>query len=226
MKQRLVLPCALALWAAAVPTAAADGARASPAANSAASSSVRSRNVSGADWAVSADGALVIDLKSRLVWPRCVEGMSWNGKTCTGSALLLDRSAAAARASARWKVEGLPWRLPRAPELQRLADRVRTGASADAVLFPAAPLGWHWTSTANVAGRRGNPYNYGQITQQQQQGAGGSAQMELLNGWAVNLATGEARGDAARTSKLPVRLVRAAADADVDAAVHMQGGVR
>ena len=32
--------------------------------------------------------------------------------------------------------------------------------------------------------------------------------MALLNGWAVNMATGEARGDVARASKLPVRLVR------------------
>ena len=30
----------------------------------------------------------------------------------------------------------------------------------------------------------------------------------MINGWAVNLSTGEARGDAARASKLPVRLVR------------------
>src|SRR2546427_1298998 len=30
------------------------------------------------------DGRDVIDRRARLLWPRCVEGMQWNGKTCTG----------------------------------------------------------------------------------------------------------------------------------------------
>ena len=155
------------------------------------------------DWGLSADGAYVLDRRAGLAWPRCVEGMQWNGKTCTGKPLLLDRSQANALASERWKAEGVGWRLPRVPELQRLVDRTLSPPGLHPVLFPAAPGQWHWSATANVNALRGNPYNYSNIAQ-----GDSGRQAALLNGWAVNLSSGEARGDAARTSKLPVRLVR------------------
>lgn len=160
-----------------------------------------------ADWRVSDDGAYVIDVRAQLAWPRCVEGMQWNGTTCTGKPLLLDRAEATALATARWQAEGVAWRLPRAAELQRLVGKAaHNAAGADAPLFPAAPDLWYWSSTANVSGVRGNQYNYNTIRQSREGDSAG--QMALLNGWAVNMATGEARGDVARASKLPVRLVR------------------
>lgn len=160
-----------------------------------------------ADWRVSDDGAYVIDVRAQLAWPRCVEGMQWNGTTCTGKPLLLDRAEATALATARWQAEGVAWRLPRAAELQRLVGKAaHNAAGADARLFPAAPDLWYWSSTANVSGVRGNQYNYSTIRQSREGDSAG--QMALLNGWAVNMATGEARGDVARASKLPVRLVR------------------
>lgn len=160
-----------------------------------------------ADWRVSDDGAYVIDVRAQLAWPRCVEGMQWNGTTCTGKPLLLDRAEATALATARWQAEGVAWRLPRAAELQRLVGKAAHNApGADARLFPAAPDLWYWSSTANVSGVRGNQYNYSTIRQSREGDSAG--QMALLNGWAVNMATGEARGDVARASKLPVRLVR------------------
>lgn len=159
-----------------------------------------------ADWVVSKDGATVIDVRAQLAWPRCVEGMQWSGKTCVGQPQLLDRAEATALATQRWQAEGIAWRLPRAAELQRLASKDPRVPGASASLFPGAPGGWYWSATANVSGRRNNPYNYNNIVQKQ--GDNGAGQMAMINGWAVNLATGQARGDAARTSKLPVRLVR------------------
>ena len=159
-----------------------------------------------ADWALSPDGAYVLDLRAGLAWPRCVEGMQWNGKTCTGKPLLLDRSEANALASERWKAEGVGWRLPRVPELQRLIDKSLSPPGLHPVLFPAAPGQWHWSATSNVNALSTNQYNYNTIAQGRAGDSGRQAAM--LNGWAVNLSTGEARGDAARTSKLPVRLVR------------------
>lgn len=160
-----------------------------------------------ADWRVSDDGAYVIDVRAQLAWPRCVEGMQWNGTTCTGKPLLLDRAEATTLAAARWQAEGVAWRLPRAAELQRLVGKAAHNApGADARLFPAAPDLWYWSSTANVSGVRNNQYNYNTIRQSREGDSAG--QMALLNGWAVNMATGEARGDVARASKLPVRLVR------------------
>lgn len=158
------------------------------------------------DWSLSDDGAYVLDLRAGLAWPRCVEGMQWNGKTCTGKPALLDRSAANALAADRWKAEGVGWRLPRAAELQRLVDRSLSPPGLNPQLFPAAPGQWHWSSTANVSPLNGNQYNYNNIAQGRS--GDGGRQAAMLNGWAVNLSTGEARGDAARTSKLPVRLVR------------------
>ena len=38
---------------------------------------------------LSNDGTRVTDPRSGLTWPRCVEGMQWNGKTCTSEPLLM-----------------------------------------------------------------------------------------------------------------------------------------
>ena len=158
------------------------------------------------DWSLSADGAYVLDVRAGLAWPRCVEGMQWTGKTCTGKPLLLDRAEATTLATDRWKAEGVGWRLPRAAELQRLVDKSLSPPGLNPILFPAAPGQWHWSSTSNVSAPSVNQYTYGNIAQGRA-GEGGR-QAAMINGWAVNLSTGEARGDAARASKLPVRLVR------------------
>lgn len=101
---------------------------------------------------LSADGSLVIDTRARLAWPRCVEGMQWTGTTCTGTPLEIDHAQALAHANARWKAEGLPWRLPRAAELRRLVDKSGPTPGLDARLFPVAPSGWYWAVNANVKG--------------------------------------------------------------------------
>lgn len=158
------------------------------------------------EWALADNGATVIDVRAKLAWPRCAEGMQWTGGTCIGQPLLFDRAGASAFATQRWKAQGQGWRLPRAAELQRLVDKSQTPAGPNAALFPESPEGWYWSATSNVSGRITNQYNYKNIMQSQ--GDPAQAQMAMLNGWAVNLSTGEARGDAARTSKLPLRLVR------------------
>lgn len=167
---------------------------------------IAAESSASADWSLSADGAYVLDQRAGLAWPRCVEGMQWTGKTCTGQPLLLDRAEATALAADRWKAEGVGWRLPRAAELQRLVDKSLSPPGLNPSLFPAAPGQWHWTATANVNALSTNQYTYGNITQGR--AGDGARQAAMLNGWAVNLSTGEARGDAARASKLPVRLVR------------------
>ncbi|KRD18630.1 hypothetical protein ASE39_10425 [Acidovorax sp. Root267] len=159
-----------------------------------------------ADWALSDDGAYVLDHRAGLAWPRCVEGMQWTGKTCTGKPLLLDRAEATTLAADRWKAEGVGWRLPRAAELQRLVDKSLSPPGLHPILFPAALGEWHWSATSNVSAPNVNPYTYGNIAQGR--AGDGARQAAMINGWAVNLSTGEARGDAARASKLPVRLVR------------------
>ena len=150
------------------------------------------------------DGTLVVDPRSRLAWPRCVEGMRWNGHTCTGMAELFTYGEAQALARKRWQAEGVRWRLPRVNELRRLVNRAAQPPAVDAALFPAAPREWHWTGTASVNAATVNPYAYGNVAR----GGAGESQLAVQQGWAVDMASGEARGDVGRATRLPVRLVR------------------
>lgn len=155
---------------------------------------------------VSPDGQYVFDPRSRLAWPRCVEGMQWNGKTCTGQAKLLDRGEAMSLATARWKAEDVRWRLPRANELRRMVNKAQNPPGMNPELFPNAPRDWHWSSSSNVSTGQINPYNYGSVVQGHTEA--GSTNMDYANAWAVNMGTGEPRGDVNKSSKLLVRLVR------------------
>ncbi len=150
-------------------------------------------------WSVSPDGAWVVDERARLAWARCAEGMHWNGATCTGRPALFTYGEAQARARQRGQAEGLRWRLPRVPELKRLV------AQQDALL-PAAPRQWHWTGTASVNTARVNPYAYGNV----ERGGAGESRLSASQGWAVDMGSGDARGDVGRGTRLPLRLVRPA----------------
>lgn len=150
--------------------------------------------------APTADGSYVVDPRSKLAWPRCVEGMAWNGKTCTGQPREMTHAEAVALATARFKAEGVAWRLPRLTELRRWAASEQGRA-----LFPAAPQDWYWTSTSRIDTTQANPYHYGNI---QQGRAGTQDQLGVQQGWALHMGTGEARGDVGRRTPLVVRLVR------------------
>ena len=60
---------------------------------------------------------------------------------------------------------------------------------------------------ASAASGTANPYNYGTVMRGQDNT--GLNRMAFLNGWAVDMESGDARGDMPkRTARLPVRLVR------------------
>lgn len=162
-----------------------------------------------ADWVPSGDGTEVVDVHARQAWARCVEGMQWDGKTCRGEPVLATHKEALALASARRKADGLDWRLPRVTDLRRLVNETGARRGLSQALFPAAPNDWYWAGTANVAAANGsaNPYNYGTVMRGQDNT--GLNRMAFLNGWAVDMASGDARDDMPkRTARLPVRLVR------------------
>lgn len=161
------------------------------------------------DWVPSNDGVEVVDVHARQIWARCVEGMQWDGKTCRGEPVLATHKEALALASARRKADGLDWRLPRVTDLRRLVNETGARRGLSKALFPAAPDDWYWAGTANVDASSGaaNPYNYGTVMRGQDNT--GLNRMAFLNGWAVDMASGDARGDMPkRTARLPVRLVR------------------
>ena len=162
------------------------------------------------------DGAHVIDRRTTLVWPRCVEGMRWSGKTCVGEPLRLSHAEAQALVAARRKAEGLPWRLPRVTDLRKLMTHTDgPRRSLDPTLFPTAPDGWHWALDAKLNTAQVNPYNYGNVVRGQTRPQTDTLDVRL--GWAVNPATGESRGDMPRITRLPVRLMRPEATASTGA---------
>lgn len=148
---------------------------------------------------VSAQGAHVAH--GGLQWARCVEGMRWDGRRCLGEPLLLTHAEALARAQSRSQEEGQRWRVPKIQELRHLYGR----QGPEAALFPAAPGGWHWSSSANLRQSNINPYAYKNTAPGAGTDVGGNAR--FVQGWAFNLSTGEGRGDMAKHSRLPVRLV-------------------
>lgn len=192
---------ALALWAAALalPTAAA-------ASEEAGDDDTPPAAAQPPAWTLSPDGSLVIDTRARLAWPRCVQGMRWNGSACTGVAQLLSYGEAQALVRQQWKDSGVRWRLPRVNELRRLVNRRTQPPSVDPRLFPAMPRDWLWTGTAAVNANAVNPYAYGNVTR----GGAGEGALTVQQSWAVNMASGEARGDVGRATRLHVQLVRPA----------------
>ena len=156
---------------------------------------------------------MVIDTRAKLAWPRCAEGMDWNGKTCTGSALLFNHKQAIAHAAERSKAEGQRWRLPRVNEFKRLLDRSSKPQGLNPELFPVAPRDWHWTGTAAVNAQRMNSYNYSQVDRSNDL-SGLSAQQA----WAINTESLQATPDMGKGNALLLRLVRPATEAELNPA--------
>lgn len=153
----------------------------------------------------SKDGSELIDATARLAWSRCVEGLQWNGQRCTGQPRLATHAEALMLARTRSRADGHAWRVPRVVELKRLFERVAHGRDA-AVLTPAAPDGFYWTSTARIESETVNINSYRSV----QQGAT-ERQVDRLavqQGWVVEQPGGAPR-DMNKREKLPVRLVRA-----------------
>lgn len=157
----------------------------------------------------SADGRELLDEAGGQAWARCVEGMRWTGRSCEGRPTLFTHGEALAQARARSAADGLHWRVPRVPDLRHFSERL-SRAAKPALLAPAAPAGWYWTSSTRIDSETQNPYSYRSV----QRGATEfqSDRLVVQAGWAVDPATGQARGDVAKREKLPLRLVRSLKD--------------
>lgn len=138
---------------------------------------------------VSADGQEVTDTTTNLIWRRCAEGMSWDGTTCTGSAVTYTHANALQRAQSEANASGKAWRLPNVKELVSIVDQSRYCPAIDNIAFPATPSTYAGSDTHFWSS---SPY------------VGNSS-----NAWQVHFCTGEANGpNSARTNSYAVRLVR------------------
>ena len=93
---------------------------------------------------LSADGQEVTDETTGLVWKRCVEGMKWNGASCTGYPRYFTWYEALQSV-----VPGTAgWRVPNVKEMSSLIDPAATGTLAvNTRLFPGTSNDMFWTST-------------------------------------------------------------------------------
>jgi Protein of unknown function (DUF1566) len=97
---------------------------------------------------VSSNGHEVIDTTTQLIWRRCAEGMTWNGRACEGTLSLYSVSGAIAHARAQSAASGVVWRVPSLKELLSVNDPTRLLISSiDATALPNMPPKRFWTST-------------------------------------------------------------------------------
>lgn len=98
-------------------------------------------------YALDTDGttATIIDLHTKLIWRRCLEGQIWSGTTCSGSGTTYTFSEALARAKAEADTKIMKWRLPNAKEILSIGDNVDT-------LFPGTAIGNSsvWSATPYI----------------------------------------------------------------------------
>ena len=85
-----------------------------------------------------------------LVWRRCVEGMAWDGTTCTGPALTFTHEQALQRAAQQAAATGVAWRVPSVKELNWIVDREEPAPPIKHFVFPNTPGQPTWTSSPEV----------------------------------------------------------------------------
>lgn len=94
----------------------------------------------------------VKDKKTGLMWKRCAEGQSWNGKSCGGKAKalsLVDTNTWLAQANSKASSPGgfNNWRLPTQDELMSLIQSRCTNPTINLKVFPGTPAASFWTAS-------------------------------------------------------------------------------
>lgn len=96
-------------------------------------------------YSASSSGDEITDMRTGIIWRRCAEGMTWDGTTCTGTALSITHSSAEALAQQEAKKTQKAWRLPSFKELKSLQAPGQPGQLLDPDAFPATPEMWFWS---------------------------------------------------------------------------------
>jgi hypothetical protein len=85
------------------------------------------------------------------MWKRCVEGMSWDGATCTCDVNVSFMWAGAIAQATAVATAGFAghgdWRLPNQKELQSLVEWACQSPAINLNAFPATPNEEYWTAT-------------------------------------------------------------------------------
>jgi hypothetical protein len=99
---------------------------------------------------ISADGQVVTDTKTGLIWRRCAEGMTYNSQrvACTGKQGVYRLGEARQRARQVADRTGKAWRMPTVDELRTLLDSTQASAPyINREVFPDTPPVYFWSSS-------------------------------------------------------------------------------
>jgi len=101
---------------------------------------------------VSADGTEVRDttVTAQLTWRRCVEGMAWDGATCSGTPMVFTHDQALKWAMLQSATTGVAWRVPNVKEQSWIVQREIPSPPIAHKTFPGTPAAPTWTSTPEV----------------------------------------------------------------------------
>jgi hypothetical protein len=87
------------------------------------------------------------DKATRLQWKRCVEGQTWTGGTCTGSATAHNWRQALQLADAASYAGRDDWRVPNIKELNSIVEHACVSPAIDLTVFPG-DTGWDvWSAS-------------------------------------------------------------------------------
>ncbi len=97
------------------------------------------------------NGLEATDTYTGLVWRRCAEGQTWNGVTCSGTALrpakYFSFQAALAQAASQSASTGQAWRVPNIKELASIANYAFKSPALDHAVFPNNLAPFYMSST-------------------------------------------------------------------------------
>lgn len=92
----------------------------------------------------------VTDTRYGLIWKRCVEGQTWNGSTCTGTAASYTWGQALALADNATFVGRSDWRLPNLKELTSIVEEACYDPAIDLAVFPNTQSEWFWSASPDA----------------------------------------------------------------------------
>ncbi|MCX7074568.1 MAG: DUF1566 domain-containing protein [Methylococcales bacterium] len=107
-----------------------------------------SANVTSKKYVISDNQQEVLDMQTGLIWRRCIEGLKWNGTTCSGSPFYGMFQESLERAANQARLTGKPWRVPSVKELGSLADQSQSPIAIDSVVFPATVNDQFWSASS------------------------------------------------------------------------------
>ena len=92
---------------------------------------------------------LVIDLLNGVEWMKCSAGQQWNGESCFGQVIRLNREQIKTAIQQANNQLGGSWRLPSKKELEGIICDTCEYVKIDTKFFPETPAEPFWTSEKN-----------------------------------------------------------------------------